>query len=88
MLSLFSIVMCVFFLNHQFIIQSTYADYGSYFITTYIDTHTIWRVSQIRYSLVMILGLNSVLEVQYKDIMIDRWWKVSTRIIDVVKSEV
>ena len=29
-------------------------------------------VSQIKYSLVMILELNSVLEVQYKDMMIDR----------------
>ena len=45
-------------------------------------------LSQIRYSLVVILGLNSVSGVQYKDIMIDRWWKVSTGIIDVVKSEV
>ena len=43
---------------------------------------------QIRYSLVVILGLNSVSGVQYKDMMIDRWWKVSTGIIDVVKSEV
>jgi len=42
-------------------------------------------VSQIRYSLVVILRLNSV---QYKDMVIDRWWKVSTGIIDVVKSEV
>ena len=46
------------------------------------------RVSQIRYSLVVILGLNSVSEVQYKDMIIDRWWKVSTGIINVVKSEV
>ena len=45
-------------------------------------------VSQIRYSLVVILGLNSVSEVQYKGMMTDRWWKVSTGIIDVVKSEV
>ena len=29
-------------------------------------------ISQIRYSLVVILGLNSVSEVQYKDMMIDR----------------
>ena len=29
-------------------------------------------LSQIRYSLVVILGLNSVSGVQYKDIMIDR----------------
>ena len=29
-------------------------------------------VSQIRYSLVVILGLNSVSGVQYKDMMIDR----------------
>ena len=29
-------------------------------------------VSQIRYSLVVILELNSVSEVQYKDMMIDR----------------
>ena len=45
-------------------------------------------VSQIRYSLVVILGLNSVSGVQYKDMMIDRWWKVLTGIIDIVKSEV
>ena len=45
-------------------------------------------LSQIRYSLVVILGLNSVSEVQYKGMMTDRWWKVSTGIIDVVKSEV
>jgi len=45
-------------------------------------------LSEIRYSLVVILGLNSVSEVQYKDMMIDRWWKVSIGIIDVVKSEV
>ena len=30
------------------------------------------KVSQIRYSLVVILELNSVSEVQYKDMMIDR----------------
>ena len=29
-------------------------------------------ILQIRYSLVVILGLNSVSEVQYKDMMIDR----------------
>ena len=46
------------------------------------------EVSQIRYSLVVILGLNSVSEVQYKGMMTDRWWKVSTGIIDVVKSEI
>jgi len=45
-------------------------------------------LSQIRYSLVVILELNSVSKVQYKDMIIDRWWKVSTGIIDVVKSEV
>ena len=45
-------------------------------------------LSQIRYSLVVILELNSVSEVQYKGMMTDRWWKVSTGIIDVVKSEV
>ena len=28
-----------------------------------------WSVSQIRYSLVVILELNGVLEVQYKDVM-------------------
>ena len=49
---------------------------------------SVMLLSQIRYSLVVILGLNSVSGVQYKDIMIDRWWKVSTEIIDVVKSEV
>ena len=40
-------------------------------------------LSQIRYSLVVILGLNSVSGVQYKGMR-----KVSTEIIDVVKSEV
>ena len=45
-------------------------------------------LSQIRYLLVVILELNSVSEVQYKGMMTDRWWKVSTGIIDVVKSEV
>ena len=30
-----------FFLNQQFITQSTRADCGSYFVTTYIKTHTI-----------------------------------------------
>ena len=45
-------------------------------------------LSQIRYSLVVILELNGGLEVQYKSMMTDRWWKVSTEIIDVVKSEV
>ena len=30
------------------------------------------RVSQIRYSLVVILELNSISEVQYKDMIIDR----------------
>ena len=49
---------------------------------------TCVKLSQIRYSLVVILELNSVSEVQYKGMMIDRWWKVSTGIIDVVKSEV
>jgi len=46
------------------------------------------KLSQIRYSLVVILELSSVSEVQYKSMMIDRWWKVSIGIIDVVKSEV
>ena len=45
-------------------------------------------LSQIRYSLVVILELNGVSEVQYKDVMINRWWKVSTGIINVVKSKV
>ena len=40
------------------------------------NTNRIWfkhsKVSQIRYSLVVILELNSVSEVQYKDMMIDR----------------
>ena len=54
-------------------------------ISRYILTACL---SQIRYSLVVILELNSVSEVQYKDIMIDRWWKVSTEIINVVKSKV
>jgi len=31
-----------------------------------------WTLSQIRYLLVVILGLNSVSGVQYKDMMIDR----------------
>jgi len=52
------------------------------------DFWAISLLSQIRYSLVVILGLNSVSGVQYKDMMIDRWWKVSTGIIDVIKSEV
>jgi len=47
-----------------------------------------FMLSQIRYSLVVILELNSVSEVQYKDMMIDRWWKVLIGIIDVVKSKV
>ena len=34
--------------------------------------HKAVNVSQIRYSLVVILGLNSVSGVQYKDMMIDR----------------
>jgi len=56
-------------------------------------SHIMWlwsvmSLSQIRYSLVVILGLNSVSGVQYKDMMIDRWWKVLTEIIDIVKSEV
>ena len=46
------------------------------------------KLLQIKYSLVVILGLNSVSGVQYKSMIIDRWWKVSTGIIDVVKSEV
>ena len=33
-------------------------------------------------------GAESVLGVQYKDMIIDRWWKVSTGIIDVVKSDI
>ena len=45
-------------------------------------------LSQIRYLLVVILKLNSVSEVQYKGMMTDRWWKVSTGINDVIKSEV
>ena len=53
-----------------------------------LDYWSILQLSQIRYSLVVILGLNSVSEVQYKGMMTDRWWKVSTGIIDVVKSEV
>jgi len=32
----------------------------------------VMSISQIRYSLVVILGLNSVSGVQYKDMMIDR----------------
>ena len=48
----------------------------------------LMKISQMRYSLVVILELNSVSEVQYKGMMTDRWWKVSTGIIDVVKSKV
>ena len=58
------------------------------FLKTLFILVTWALLSQIRYSLVVILGLNSVSGVQYKDMMIDRWWKVSTGIIDVVKSEV
>ena len=47
-----------------------------------------YNLSQIRYSLVVILELNSVSGVQYKGMMTNRWWKVSTGIIDVVKSKV
>ena len=54
----------------------------------YTRSESPWDVSQIRYLLVVILELNSVSEVQYKGMMTDRWWKVSTGIIDVVKSEV
>ena len=57
-----------------------------HFIVYTLFTHGL--LSQIRYSLVVILGLNSVSGVQYKDMMIDRWWKVSTGIIDIVKSKV
>ena len=55
---------------------------------TYNSCYILLYLSQIRYSLVMILGLNSVSGVQYKNMMIDRWWKVSIGIIDVVKSEI
>ena len=48
----------------------------------------LMKISQMRYSLVVILELNSVSEVQYKGMMTDRWWKVSTGIIDVIKSKV
>jgi len=41
------------------------------FISTH-NTIIFADLSQIRYSLVVILELNSVSEVQYKDIMIDR----------------
>jgi len=60
-------------------------------ISEWLQFHSLsnnFVLSQIRYSLVVILGLNSVSGVQYKDMMIDRWWKVLTEIIDVVKSEV
>ena len=40
---------------------------GSQFVLNFIK-----KLSQIRYSLVVILGLNSVSEVQYKNMMIDR----------------
>jgi len=62
----------------------------SYSNVTYISILTRYNstLSQIRYSLVVILELNSVSEVQYKDMMIDRWWKVLIGIIDIVKSEV
>jgi len=45
-------------------------------------------LSQISYSLVVILELNGVPEVQYKNVMMTDDEKVSTRIIDVVKSEI
>ena len=45
-------------------------------------------VSQIRYSLVVILELNGVSEVQYKDMMMVDDGKYQIRIIDVIKSEV
>ena len=67
--------------------KSTMTSYLMFLKTLFILV-TWALLSQIRYSLVVILGLNSVSGVQYKDIMIDRWWKVSTGIIDVVKSEV
>ena len=37
-----------------------------------VNTVEVEILSQIRYSLVVILELNSVSEVQYKDMMIDR----------------
>ena len=35
----------------------------------YLEIDNLWQVSQIRYSLVVILELNDVSEVQYKDVM-------------------
>ena len=67
------------------VIWLEYKDTGDEF--KWIPTSEL-TLSQIRYSLVVILELNSVSEVQYKNMMIDRWWKVSIEIIDVVKSEV
>ena len=42
---------------------------GWYYICTSYYTPNITYVSQIRYSLVVILELNGVSEVQYKDVM-------------------
>ena len=52
----------------------------------YYNKYSVLIVLQIKYSLLVILELNSVSKVQYKDMMIDRWWKVSTGIIDIIKS--
>ena len=52
----------------------------------YYNKYSVLIVLQIKYSLLVILELNSVSKVQYKDMMIDRWWKVSTEIIDIIKS--
>ena len=42
----------------------------------YYNKYSVLIVLQIKYSLLVILELNSVSKVQYKDMMIDRWWKV------------
>ena len=64
---------------------------GTYFkVKLNLDKYNVQQaclLSQIRYSLVVILELNNVSEVQYKDMMIDRWWKVLIGIINIIKSE-
>ena len=35
-----------------------------------------------------VIATSSVSEVQYKNMIIDRWWKVLTEIINVIKSKV
>jgi len=42
-LSCYPISLAFFFLNQKFITWGVRADYGSYFVTTYIKTQTTWR---------------------------------------------